>query len=588
MPRPGPRPYECVRRAWHSDRHQPIRGSLIKEIFRVVNEIHGSATKKNKEWQEKLPIVVLKAEEIMYSKANSEAEYMDLKTLWDRANDAINTIIRRDESTETGEFLQPCIEAALYLGCIPRRASRSQRNSNPRCYLSVSTPDQTCVSPSNLENIYHANHITNPPFMSHNSNFTKPNTMNFTVLDSESHKFPFLSENFPPCSNTRCLPTEAYASSNSCSVYPLYYGNPLQSQESQESQFCFHIPPNLNSDNPKTLKIGHLQNLFPCDVDASNQIPQADLRDTPENLPGIGCDLSLRLGPLSVPCISIENSWPQEVEDVERSKLNDDLKPWMDKEFSFFPKSNVDDDPLDSYSSKWSSEAEDMNVEMTMRKRKAVFSYPSEDGQFCWQPKLPSNHLTGKMSNAGRVIKPQNVCLVATLKEPLTQCVDDVVSVDVDLQHKEMIIPTYYVNPRHAIVTLGVLFDLIPYLIKRHKFFQCLELFWAKESNKGLVMQDRYWAESGLQDSLDVKMLVRELVYQVLIVTELSPFRGAFEYEPVELGPSWRVVLLGLKPIGNDCNQYCTCAFSDSFVAALVERSEEDIGFELCLAISAD
>lgn len=35
---------------------------------------------------------------------------MDLKTLWDRANDAINTIIRLDESTETGEFLQPCIE----------------------------------------------------------------------------------------------------------------------------------------------------------------------------------------------------------------------------------------------------------------------------------------------------------------------------------------------------------------------------------------------------------------------------------------------------------------------------------------------
>ena len=100
MPRPGPRPYECVRKAWHSDRHQPIRGSLIQEIFRsnptsqnlhigllsmytsnlicvvclfrVVNEVHNSTTKKNKEWQEKLPIVVLKVEEIMYSKANSE------------------------------------------------------------------------------------------------------------------------------------------------------------------------------------------------------------------------------------------------------------------------------------------------------------------------------------------------------------------------------------------------------------------------------------------------------------------------------------------------------------------------------------
>lgn len=34
MPRPGPRPYDCIRRAWHSDRHQPMRGLLIQEIFR--------------------------------------------------------------------------------------------------------------------------------------------------------------------------------------------------------------------------------------------------------------------------------------------------------------------------------------------------------------------------------------------------------------------------------------------------------------------------------------------------------------------------------------------------------------------------
>lgn len=43
-------------------------------LTRVANEIHSSATKKNKEWQEKLPVVVLKAEEIMYSKANSEVK----------------------------------------------------------------------------------------------------------------------------------------------------------------------------------------------------------------------------------------------------------------------------------------------------------------------------------------------------------------------------------------------------------------------------------------------------------------------------------------------------------------------------------
>lgn len=35
---------------------------------------------------------------------------MDLKTLWDRTNDAINTIIRLDETIETGVYLQPCIE----------------------------------------------------------------------------------------------------------------------------------------------------------------------------------------------------------------------------------------------------------------------------------------------------------------------------------------------------------------------------------------------------------------------------------------------------------------------------------------------
>ena len=37
----------------------------------MVIEAHSSVTRKNREWQEKLPLVVFKAEEIMYSKANS-------------------------------------------------------------------------------------------------------------------------------------------------------------------------------------------------------------------------------------------------------------------------------------------------------------------------------------------------------------------------------------------------------------------------------------------------------------------------------------------------------------------------------------
>lgn len=50
-------------------------------LIRVVNEAHSPTTKKNKEWQEKLPVVVLKAEEIMYSKANSEVFALSLLDL---------------------------------------------------------------------------------------------------------------------------------------------------------------------------------------------------------------------------------------------------------------------------------------------------------------------------------------------------------------------------------------------------------------------------------------------------------------------------------------------------------------------------
>ena len=43
---------------------------------RVVNDIHGFSTKKNKEYQEKLPLVVLRVVEIIYSKANSEVTFL--------------------------------------------------------------------------------------------------------------------------------------------------------------------------------------------------------------------------------------------------------------------------------------------------------------------------------------------------------------------------------------------------------------------------------------------------------------------------------------------------------------------------------
>ncbi|KAK6927562.1 hypothetical protein RJ641_006153 [Dillenia turbinata] len=351
MPRPGPRPYKCIRRPWHSDRHQPIRGSLIQEIFRIVNEVHSVSTKKNKEWQEKLPIVVLKAEEIMYSKANSESEYMDLKTLWDRANDAINTIICRDENSESEEPLQPlqpCIEAALNLGCTPRRASRSQRNCNPRCYLNHTSQESNTGSPAS--NIPNAPQKIQTPSVQPMPSFTtlvKPNATNLVHVNPKpqilvnKNKGPFPCEQFRPRCSNQNLPVEIFPASNLCSVYPLLYGNHLQNLEAHTSS---KASPKLNSNNMEPDKTSVMNNL---------KISQFDSEVVTKKPQETECDLSLRLGPTSVRCTSADNGLPQDVEDVgsstsrEGSKLNDPSEQ-TDMIFSFTPNKSNADGPLDS------------------------------------------------------------------------------------------------------------------------------------------------------------------------------------------------------------------------------------------------
>ncbi|CAH8361996.1 unnamed protein product [Eruca vesicaria subsp. sativa] len=229
MPRPGARPYECVKRAWHSDRHQPIRGSIIRQIFRLAMEAHSVGTRKNKEWQEKLPVVVLKAEEIIYSKASSEEEYTDTDTMWNRVNDAIDTIIRREESTETGPLLPPCVEAALNLGCIAVRASRSQRHSNIRTYLTPKIQQPVSASTDDQQYHHQAQRSTKP---CHTVQAAIPVDVS---VNSNIHVappprgYPFLHESMPiqqkPLARKLGTSTSpASAPINLGSVYPLYYG----------------------------------------------------------------------------------------------------------------------------------------------------------------------------------------------------------------------------------------------------------------------------------------------------------------------------------------------------------------------------
>ncbi|XP_071699195.1 uncharacterized protein [Rutidosis leptorrhynchoides] len=244
-----PKPYECVRRSWHSNHHQRIRGSIIQQIFRVVNENHSSGTKKNREWQHKLPKVVFKAEEILYSKANSEAEYLDPETLWDRLNDAIDTIIKKDESMETGEFLPACVEAALNLGCVAVKISRSQRYSNTRSYLTSQIHD--------------------------------PDPRNGLNLNLRNHERP--------------LPVNGEASLNGCSVYPLYYGVQFQTQHPKVFQVA--------DQSTNTTIVG--KSVF-AKVNEPIRSQVLNYPDTSFTLNGLKkttfeepqeCDLSLRLGP---------------------------------------------------------------------------------------------------------------------------------------------------------------------------------------------------------------------------------------------------------------------------------------------------
>ncbi|XP_062147605.1 uncharacterized protein LOC133856567 isoform X1 [Alnus glutinosa] len=402
MPRPGPRPYECVKRAWHSDRHQPMRGSIIQQIFRVVSESHSAATKKNKEWQEKLPIVVLKAEEIMYSKANSEAEYMNPETLWDRVNDAINTIIRRDENTETGELLPPCVEAALNLGCCPVRASRSQRHSNPRSYLTPRVQEPNSGPARILDKTTHEQCPQLSPVHAVNQlDFARANALNPARLVSESsshvslntslsvgRNYPLSLENVLADRN-QLMTVERNTPLNLGTVYPLYYGTQYQTggsriPEEPHSKTVYVGKPVITATGEPT-EMGVFQNLFSCKnaENALNRFTQADVLDFQEKPQEMECDLSLRLGLFSHSCISIEKSSACETDDGSSSCQDGgkftDLSPQTNMEFCFFPRKAAYE-TFESSSRKRNLEGEGQNLEVARRNWKAPFGYNDEDG----------------------------------------------------------------------------------------------------------------------------------------------------------------------------------------------------------------
>lgn len=218
----------------------------------------------------------------------------------------------------------------------------------------------------------------------------------------------FLIENVPVVHNNYSM-TETNTPLNLGSVYPLYYGTRCQTEQPNlgsqipadaNQQTIFLGRPIISSAEPaehslRSCKSGNAMSRFPSEVITARE----------EKLPDIECDLSLRLGVPSQPCVSTRKTWALETGDIgpssshERSKFHDQTI-YANKEFSFFP-SRTSFNPFGSCSNMWSSDVGGQNPESSTKKRKESFSINEEDEPFCFPTAVPSNWFDSQTKGSG-------------------------------------------------------------------------------------------------------------------------------------------------------------------------------------------
>lgn len=321
-----------------------------------------------------------------------------------------------------------CFSAALNLGCIPVRASRSQRHSNPRSYLSPRVQEPVSAPLRVMEKTNNKQCPQSAPLQSSSQlNFARTTiAVNSTFPVSEcNHHLTEASNVASPCSYpqlyenisagcSQFMTRDTNKQPNLGSVYPLYYGNNYHNERPHlVSQLIERNPNIIYVGNPisslvtESAKMDVLQNLFSCPSAqiAAENISQGDFRITHEKSPGTQCDLSLRLGLYTDPGMSMERSSAQETEvPVSSSSQDRDrlsvFSPQKDKELC--PPITNANDPFGTCPIKWFSVGEvHQNLDTTMRKRKAPFNEDVDDGQFCWQPEFPSNQFLGRIEKPG-------------------------------------------------------------------------------------------------------------------------------------------------------------------------------------------
>lgn len=311
-----------------------------------------------------------------------------------------------------------CFSAALNLGCVAVRASRSQRHNNPRTYLRPSYQECDDMSPKCLnENVNerNSNLLPAPTPTSYSSMLNMPRNVdsprlvwecNKRITPNSNQHIASTFEKLHSVGNKNSIEVDRKTSLNTGSVYPLYYGtsfkpevSQLGFQEPQKSDSIIIGVP-IFSSVAEPAEGGCLQNLFRYreDNNVTKETSGAASKDKGKG-PQIGFDLSLRLGPFSDSNSSREKGFGCATDSVGHKVSQDEGLP-EEKEFPFFPMEPAYHRTW-LHKSKWSAESENQNAELVSRKRKLPFSGDIESDQFFWSQDSTSNHFAGQMRRPG-------------------------------------------------------------------------------------------------------------------------------------------------------------------------------------------
>lgn len=274
--------------------------------------------------------------------------------------------------------------AALNLGCIPERASRSQRNSNPRSYLSPRTQEPHCVPPKAFSNS--ANELNSNLSLSIRSAnqplFLRPSNVNTSRLASEFDRpvMPCINNLGASSSSKAIIIPESSSSLNVGSVYPLFYGTDLQLEVSplvpREPQHNVIVGKPVYPSVVEPAEISCFPSLFPSRRDnIQEKSCQSDFRDKTRRVPDLDCDLSLRLGLSTNSGLQLQQGQTSCIGDFRPSDDSHEgdqfklMSASKGKEFTFFPAESANS-PSGLHRAHGNLEGYGHNAETLFRKHK--------------------------------------------------------------------------------------------------------------------------------------------------------------------------------------------------------------------------